>query len=156
VVLVMQYEKASSEQQQAIFDFYLDHTACINNWDLVDTSAPYIVGHFLLCRPRDMLYQLAISPVLWERRIAIVACLRLIKAGDLDDAFRLAENLLGDNHDLMHKATGWVLREAGKVSRPRLLLFLEQHYALLPRTTLRYAIEHLSPAQRKRALSGIF
>ena len=155
-ILVARYEKGAPAEQQEIFEFYLSHTAGINNWDLVDTSAPYIVGQHLLTRPRDMLYRLARSPVIWERRIAIVACLAFIRASQLDDVFALTEVLLSDKHDLMQKAMGWLLREAGKVSRPSLVSFLEEHYASIPRTTLRYAIERFSPVQRKRALKGTF
>lgn len=155
-ILVDRYEKGGPPDQQEIFDFYLSHTAGINNWDLVDTSAPYIVGPHLLTRPRDVLYRLARSPIIWERRIAMVACLAFVKAGQLDDVFALAELLLPDGHDLMHKATGWLLREAGKVSRPSLVSFLKKHYDAIPRTTLRYAIEHFAPAQRKRLLAGNF
>jgi 3-methyladenine DNA glycosylase AlkD len=156
VILVARYEEGSAEDRAKIFDFYLAHTVGINNWDLVDTSAPYIVGDYLLQRPRDILARLARSPILWERRIAIVSTLTFVKQGQTEDAFRLAEVLLADGHDLMHKATGWVLRETGKVSRPDLLRFLKTHYESVPRTTLRYAIEHFSPAQRKRLLAGQF
>jgi 3-methyladenine DNA glycosylase AlkD len=152
-ILVAQYELA---QSQPIFDFYLQHTAGINNWDLVDTSAPYIVGAHLLTRERTILDQLALSPVLWERRIAIVSTLTLIKHGQLEDTFRIARQLLPDRHDLTHKAVGWALREAGRHSRPALLQFLRSHYNVLPRTSLRYAIEHFNPEQRKQLLSGCF
>lgn len=155
-ILVVRYEHGSASEQAEIFAFYLAHTACINNWDLVDTSAPYIVGHYLLRRPRAVLYRLASSAMLWERRIAIVSSLAFVKHGETADAFRLARKLLSDKHDLMHKATGWVLRETGKVSRPDLLSFLENHYHSIPRTTFRYAIEHFPPAQRKRLLAGQF
>jgi len=153
-ILVSRYEQGSGEEQREIYDFYLRHTARINNWDLVDTSAPYIVGEHLLSRPRDVLYEMARSPSLWERRIAIVSCLTFVKRGDTADAFRLAELLLADKHDLMHKAVGWVLRETGKVSRPDLLGFIKSQYTAMPRTTLRYAIEHFPPEQRKRLLAG--
>lgn len=155
-ILVARYERGSPEDQGQIFAFYLSHTARINNWDLVDTSAPYIVGDYLLPRPRDVLYRLASSAMLWERRIAVVSSLAFVKQGETVDAFRLAEMLLADKHDLMHKATGWVLRETGKVSRPALLRFLKTHYKSVPRTSLRYAIEHFPPVQRKRLLAGEF
>jgi 3-methyladenine DNA glycosylase AlkD len=155
-ILVAQYEKGDDARKKAIFDFYLKHTRFIDNWDLVDTSAPYIVGEHLLSRPRRILYRLAKSKNLWERRIAIVATLMFVKAGELDDSFQIAQLLLDDNHDLIHKALGWVLRETGKRSEPALLDFLQRNYARLPRTTLRYAIERFPAPQRKRILTGSF
>jgi len=149
-ILVAQYERGN----HAVFDVYLKHTRYVNNWDLVDTSAPYIVGQHLLTRPRKILYRLAKSRSLWERRIAIVSTLAFIKAGEIDDTFAIAKLLLQDDHDLIHKAVGWALREAGKQSTPALLRFLKQNYSALPRTTLRYAIERFPAAQRKRILAG--
>jgi 3-methyladenine DNA glycosylase AlkD len=150
-ILVTQYER---EKSKAIFDFYLKHTKFVNNWDLVDTSAPYIVGQHLLTRPRKVLYRLAKSKNLWERRIAIVSTFAFIKAGEIDDTFAIAKLLLKDDHDLIHKAVGWALREAGKRSTPALLEFLKQNYSALPRTTLRYAIERFPEPQRKHLLAG--
>jgi 3-methyladenine DNA glycosylase AlkD len=150
-ILVAQYEL---EKSKAIFDFYLKHTKFVNNWDLVDGSAPYIVGQHLLTRPRTILYRLAKSSNLWERRIAIVPTLTLIRQGEIEDTFAIAKLLLADDHDLIHKAVGWMLREAGKQSAPALLRFLKENYSALPRTTLRYAIERFSAAQRKRLLAG--
>jgi 3-methyladenine DNA glycosylase AlkD len=152
-ILVAQYE---STRTQEIFDFYLANTAGINNWDLVDTSAPYIVGTHLLTRNRAILDKLAASTNLWERRVAIVSTLTLIKHGELDDTLRIARRLLPDRHDLTHKAVGWALREAGRQSRPALLEFLQANYADLPRTSLRYAIEHFNAEQRRLLLSGSF
>jgi len=152
-ILVAQYQ---AEPSQQIVDFYFLHTDRINNWDLVDTSAPYIVGAHLLTRKRTILDKLARSPNLWERRIAIVSTLTLIKQGQLDDTFRIAKTLLPDRHDLTHKAVGWALRETGRQSRPKLLEFLRANYASLPRTTLRYAIEHFTPAARRLLLAGAF
>jgi 3-methyladenine DNA glycosylase AlkD len=151
-ILVAQYER---ENSRAVFDFYLKHTRYVNNWDLVDTSAPYIVGRHLLTRRRNILYRLAKSRDLWERRIAIVSTQTLIRAGEIDDTFAIAKLLLPDKHDLIHKAVGWMLREAGKQSAPSLLRFIKQNYAALPRTTLRYAIERFPAAQRKRILAGV-
>ncbi len=128
----------------------------INNWDLVDTSASYIIGDYLKSRSGELLYGLAQSENLWERRIAVVSTLAFVKDGETNDAIRIAELLLSDDHDLIHKAVGWVLREVGKASRPQLLHFLEQHYIALPRTTLRYAIERFPPAERKQLLQGVF
>jgi 3-methyladenine DNA glycosylase AlkD len=149
-ILVAQYERGES----SIFGFYLKNTRFVNNWDLVDTSAPYIVGQHLLTRPRKILYRLAKSRNLWERRIAIVSTQTFIRAGEIEDTFAIATLLLADEHDLIHKAVGWMLREAGKQSPPALLKFLKENYAALPRTTLRYAIERLPAARRKRILSG--
>jgi len=153
-ILVIQFKRADEETRQRIFDFYLTHADNINNWDLVDASAPYIAGQYLMDKPRQVLYRLAQSATLWERRIAIVSTLAFVKAGELEDAFGIAELLLGDKHDLIHKAVGWVLREAGKISRSRQLGFIARHYRRIPRTALRYAIEHLEPRDRKKILAG--
>jgi 3-methyladenine DNA glycosylase AlkD len=152
-ILVAQYECGSEEQRQQIFDFYLQNTHRTNNWDLVDTSAPYIVGEHLRTRPRAILDKLALSTMLWERRIAIVATLGLVRHGELKDTFRIARKLLNDKEPLIHKSVGWILREAGKVSQPELVAFLEKHSAKMPRTTLRYAIERFPPDERKRWLA---
>lgn len=153
-ILVAQYHRGGLEVREEVFRFYLENTAGINNWDLVDTSAPYIVGEHLRSRPRKLLLRLATSKNLWERRIAIVSTLALIKYGEIEDTFRIAKKLLADKHDLIHKATGWALRETGKVSRPALLEFLTAHYAAIPRTALRYAIEHFPASERKKILAG--
>lgn len=155
-ILVAQYEAGDAATRRKIFDFYLKHTRRINNWDLVDTSAPYIVGEHLLTGSRRILYRLAKSPNLWERRIAMVATQAFIRRGDLKDTFVIAELLLPDKHDLIHKAVGWMLREAGKSSPPALLRFLKKNYAALPRTALRYAIERLPEKKRRQALAGVF
>jgi 3-methyladenine DNA glycosylase AlkD len=156
LILVSQYRRGDRATRQKVFDFYVDHTQCINSWDLVDTSAPYILGEHLLHRSRRILHRLAGSALLWERRIAMVATSAFIQRGDLKDTFGIARRLLADQHDLIHKAVGWMLREAGLQSRPAMMRFLEQNYSRLPRTTLRYAIEHLPMAQRKRVLQGLF
>lgn len=153
-ILVAQYEGAEEDGRQAIFDFYLQNAHRANNWDLVDTSAPYIVGAHLLRRPRGILDELAVSPMLWERRIAMVATLGLVRHGELKDTFRIARKLLNDQEPLIHKASGWILREAGKVSRPELERFLEKYAAKMPRMTLRYAIERFSPEERKMWLKA--
>ncbi len=155
-ILVAQFEKAAEGEREKIVQFYLQQTARINNWDLVDTSAPYIVGEYLLTRPSDILDRLANSENIWERRIAIVSTFAFIKRGDTKHTYRIAERLLADPHDLIHKATGWALRETGKVNEPALLRFLSRHYARLPRTTLRYAIERFPPEQRRQMLRGVF
>lgn len=156
LILVAQYEAGDCDKRQQIFDFYLQRTSCVNNWDLVDTSAPYIVGEHLVLRSRRILYHLVKSPNLWERRIAIVATLAFIRRGDLKEAFAIAGRLLADKHDLIHKAVGWMLRETGKQSQAEMIDFLKRNYSQMPRTTLRYAIERLPPAERKRALKGFF
>ena len=153
-ILVDQYEAGDAETKRAIFDFYIKNTPRVNNWDLVDTSAPYIVGEYLVSHPRDILYRLAKSSNLWERRIAIVATMAFIRRGDLKDTFAISALLLADGHDLIHKATGWMLREAGKRSGPALLDFVRQHYSAMPRTALRYAIERFHESDRKRILAG--
>ena len=155
-ILVFQYEAGDERRKQKLFDFYLKHTRHINNWDLVDTSAPYIVGEHLASRPRHILYRLAKSSNVWERRIAIVATAAFIKRRDLKDTFAISALLLKDKHDLIHKAVGWMLREAGKRSPEALLNFVHQNYSIMPRTALRYAIERLPQAQRRRTLKGIF
>jgi 3-methyladenine DNA glycosylase AlkD len=155
-ILVAKYARANEANRSRIFAFYLRHAGRANNWDLVDTSAPYIVGEHLKRRPRERLDHLAASPNLWKRRIAIVATLALIRDGETEDTFRIAEKLLRDSHDLIHKAVGWALREAGKTSSRALLSFLRTHYSALPRTTLRYAIERFPVAQRKGILAGEF
>jgi 3-methyladenine DNA glycosylase AlkD len=156
LILVAQYQSGDACTQQKVFDFYLRSTRHINNWDLVDTSAPYIVGEHLFSRSRRALYRLAKSLDLWERRIAMVATAAFIDRGDLNDTFAIATQLLADKHDLIHKAIGWMLREAGTHSRAQMIDFLKHNYSRMPRTALRYAIEHLPQAQRKKVLRGLF
>lgn len=167
LILVRQYEKATSQDdRQKIVNFYLSHTAGINNWDLVDLSAYKVVGDFLvrqeeLRKPGSkksaippVLAKLSRSRNLWDRRIAMVSSFAFIKSGQEDVAFALALQLKDDKHDLMHKAVGWMLREAGKrTSQDRLRSFLKAHGRELPRVALRYAIERFSPAERKRFLA---
>lgn len=155
-ILVAQYERAEEGERNQIFNFYLNHASRINNWDLVDTSAPYIVGEHLRNRPRQVLDALAHSESVWERRIAVVSTLAFVKHGEVEDTFRICGKLLSDKHDLIRKAVGWALRETGRVSRRRLLRFLKTHYSSLSRTSLRYAIEHFSAAERKQMLAGDF
>ena len=155
-ILVAQFEAATRPQQTAIYRFYLANTARVNNWDLVDTSAPYIVGEYLLTRTRGILRKLAKSQSVWERRIAIVATFAFLRAGQTADTFAVAMMLLADQHSLIHKAVGWALREAGKRSPEQLSEFLQANYERLPRTSLRYAIERFKPAERERFLTGDF
>jgi 3-methyladenine DNA glycosylase AlkD len=155
-ILASQFERADENRQKKIVAFYLRHTCAMNNWDLVDTAAPYILGEHLKTRSRRLLDRLAASRNIWERRIAIISTLVLIREGETADTYRIARKLLADEHDLIHKAVGWALRETDKVSRPALAAFLRKHYPALPRTTLRYAIERFPAAQRKRMLAGKF
>lgn len=150
LILVMKYKKATDEEKQAIFDLYLSRTERINNWDLVDLSAPNIVGeHLYSSTDRTILYRLAESPLLWERRIAMVSTLCFIRKGDFGDTFALADKLVNSTHDLMQKAVGWMLREMGKRDISLLRIFLDKHAATMPRTMLRYAIEKMDSAERR-------
>ncbi|HLD12000.1 MAG TPA: DNA alkylation repair protein [Candidatus Nanoarchaeia archaeon] len=144
LILVEQF----SADPQRVASFYVKHRSFVNNWDLVDISAPKILGSFLLDKPRDMLYDLAVSPVLWDRRMAIVATYAFIRAGQFEDTLRLAEVLLQDKHDLLQKAVGWMLREVGKKDQRVLEAFLRKHSRVMPRTMLRYAVERLSPEKK--------
>jgi 3-methyladenine DNA glycosylase AlkD len=138
------------DERKQLFDLYLRRHDRIDNWDLVDLAAPWVVGGYLHERTRDVLYDLARSENVWERRTAIVATAYFIRKGDLGDTFQIAEMLLDDDHDLIHKATGGWMREAGKRNEARLLAFLDQHAARMPRTMLRYATEKLSDERRRR------
>ena len=150
-ILVLQYKKADIKMRKKIAVFYLAHTAHINNWDLVDTSAAAILGMYTLeTHNEKILYKLIQSKNLWERRIAMIATHAYIKSGDSTHTFALAQILFADPHDLSHKATGWMLREVGKHSGlPVLKDFLLAHYSSIPRTALRYAIEHFPEKERK-------
>jgi 3-methyladenine DNA glycosylase AlkD len=148
LILVRGYQRGDSSQRKAIFDLYLANTTWINNWDLVDLSAPNIVGGQLGPGKHALLTRLAKSTSLWERRIAILATAAFIRAGYYDETLRISALLLHDEHDLIHKAVGWMLREVGKKDRAVEEQFLEQHAAHMPRTMLRYAIEKFPPALR--------
>jgi len=154
ILLANSYRRGDSRTREQVYRLYLRRTDRINNWDLVDSSAPNIVGAHLLARSRVPLYKLARSKSLWERRIAVVATQHFIRRGQFDDTLRLAELLIDDEHDLIHKAVGWMLREVGKRDERTLLGFLDRHAGALPRTALRYAIERLTPAQRKRYMAA--
>jgi 3-methyladenine DNA glycosylase AlkD len=145
--------KTSEERRKELFDLYIKRHDRINNWDLVDRSAPYVVGGYLFDKPRALLYKLARSKNIWERRTAIVSTFYFIRKGEVDDTFKIAEMLLNDKEDLIHKATGGWLREAGKKDRQRLLSFLDKYAATMPRTMLRYAIERLDKKQREHYMS---
>ena len=154
LVLVGAFEKGDEAVRQAVYELYLANTARVNNWDLVDASAPAIVGGYLAERGRGPLTRLAGSPSLWERRVAIVATLFFIRRGDFADTLRLAGLLLGDREDLIHKAAGWMLREVGKRDQAVLEGFLATHCRRMPRTMLRYAIERLPEEKRRQYLRG--
>ncbi len=148
-IMVAQYDQGSEPLREEIFNRYLQSTHRVNNWDLVDLSAPLIVGAHLLNRDRAILHTLAASPLLWEQRIAIIATLTFIRNHDFTDTLKLAESLFTHKHDLMHKATGWMLREVGKRHRSTLTAFLNEHKSIMPRTALRYAIEHYPESERQ-------
>jgi 3-methyladenine DNA glycosylase AlkD len=156
-VSIMDWQARSKNTREArrkeLFELYIRRHDRINNWDLVDRSAPYVVGGYLFDKPRDVLYKLARSKNVWERRTAVVSTYYFIRKGDVTDTFKIAEMLLNDQHDLIHKATGGWLREAGKKDSRRLLSFLDKYAATMPRTALRYAIEHLDKKKRGYYLS---
>ena len=159
IILADQYSCAHWSVKNKIYDIYLANTKWINNWDLVDLSAPRIVGDFLVNRNKKPLTKLAHSKDLWERRIAIISTLAFIKEREYAETFRIAKILLKDDHDLIHKAVGWMLREVGKrcghedndaLGQVILTKFLDKYYTKMPRTMLRYAIERLSPSQKRK------
>ncbi|MBP6945608.1 DNA alkylation repair protein [Patescibacteria group bacterium] len=158
LILVGQFQRAKiMEERKKILHVYLSlaHQGCVNNWDLVDTSAYHIVGAYVYEEPSNLLEKLAGSKNLWERRIAIVATFYFICHGQPEITFRIAKLLLADSHDLIHKAVGWMLREAGKrCSEKELEVFLKMHYQRMPRTMLRYAIERLPEVKRRAYLKG--
>ncbi len=154
LILVEQYRRGDAEQRAAIYSLYLAHTAYINNWDLVDTSAGHIVGAHLFPDLLPFLTGLAGSESVWERRIAIMATSYAIGQGDFTPTLTLAAQLLHDPHDLIHKAVGWMLREVGNRDRAAEEAFLQQHYRAMPRTMLRYAIEKFPEDRRQAYLRG--
>ena len=149
LLLVGKYGEGDEKTKERIFAFYIRHAGFVNSWDLVDVSAPPIVGEHLLNRDRDPIYALARSSSLWERRIAVVATMAFIRRGQFRDTLALAERLLPDREDLIHKAVGWMLREVGKRDLEAEERFLKAHCRNMPRTMLRYAIEKLAPSSRK-------
>jgi 3-methyladenine DNA glycosylase AlkD len=146
-------KKTSEARRKELFDLYIRRHYRVNNWDLVERGALHVVGIYLIDKPRDILFKLARSKNIWERRTAIVGTGQLIRQGEVADTFKIAELLLKDDEDLIHKATGWMLRAAGGVDRKKLLRFLDSHAATMPRTLLRYSIEHLDKKQRDHYLS---
>jgi len=149
LILVEQYKKANDLIKKKIFDFYLKNTKKINNWDLVDLSAHIILGNYLLYRDRSVVYRLAESKNLWERRIAVLTTFRFIKYNQFEDALKIGQILLKDKHGLIQKAVGWMLREIGKQDQKVEEEFLKKNYKIMPRTMLRYAIEKFAESKRK-------
>lgn len=154
LLLADAYARGTAQAREAIYRLYLDHTAYVDNWDLVDTSAPHVVGAHLEAGDRGVLEALARSGSLWERRIAIVATQHFIRRGDFGTTLRIAEMLVDDGHDLIHKAVGWMLREVGNRDRAAEEAFLRRHHRTMPRTMLRYAIEKFPPELRQSYLRG--
>jgi 3-methyladenine DNA glycosylase AlkD len=154
LLLVRAFSKGDEAVRKKIYDLYLKHTRYINNWDLVDLTAPNIVGTYLLDKSRKPLYELGKSDDLWKRRISILATFAFIKQNDFYDSLKIASVLLADDHDLIHKAVGWMLREIGKRDQYIEEQFLKSRYKKIPRTMLRYAIERFPEAKRKKYLNG--
>ncbi len=153
LILVRRFQKGDAKEQAKIFKHYLASTKRINNWDLVDLSADKIVGAYLLDKPKDILFKLVKSKNIWERRIAIIATFYFIKNKQFDTTLAIAEELLDDTHDLIHKAVGWMLREVGKRSLVVERVFLDKHAHYMPRTMLRYAIERFDPVMRTKYMA---
>lgn len=152
IILTYKFAKASEEEKREIYELYLKNTKYINNWDLVDVTTPRIVGEYLLDKDRSILYTLAKSNDLWEKRISVLATFTFIREKQFDDSLKIAEILLTDKHDLIHKAVGWMLREIGKRDQKVEEEFLQKHYRKMPRTMLRYAIEKFEEEKRKSYL----
>jgi 3-methyladenine DNA glycosylase AlkD len=154
LILIGKFRKAGAAGRKEIVDLYLDSTGYVNNWDLVDISAPHILGEYLLHKDRSVLDKLAVSDSLWERRIAVITTFAFIRRNDFGDTLRIAGRLLSDRHDLIHKAVGWMLREVGKRDLKAEEDFLGAHFGKMPRTMLRYAIERFGEEKRRAYLSG--
>jgi 3-methyladenine DNA glycosylase AlkD len=153
-IMVAAFSRGDDEARRAIYERYLSHTKSVNNWDLVDASAAQIVGGWLHGRSKAPLTRLARSTSLWERRIAMIATFDGIRRGEFDETFRIADLLLADEHDLIHKAVGWLMREVGKRDGAAERQFLNTRYKKMPRTMLRYAIERFPEEERQRFLRG--
>lgn len=151
-ILVDQFKRGDEAVKKTIYSFYLDHLQWVNNWDLVDSSAYHIVGEYLIDKDRKILRKMARSRHLWTERVAIVSTLAFIRKGQLHDTFEIAEMLIAHPHDLLHKAVGWMLREAGKKNAVALKRFLDENAMVMPRTMLRYAIEKFDEKTRKMYL----
>jgi 3-methyladenine DNA glycosylase AlkD len=153
-IMIWQFKKGDQASRKRIYQLYLGNTKHINNWDLVDTTAEHIVGAYLYDRSHTVLEKLARSPTLWERRIAMLSCFYFIRKKEFETALVIAEMLVNDKEDLIHKAVGWMLREIGERDQKSELGFLNRHYKTMPRTMLRYAIEKFEPALRMKYLKG--
>ena len=154
LILVDKFEKGEIEEKEKVFTFYIKNAKQVNNWDLVDISASRIVGRFLIDKPKGLLYKFAMSENLWKKRISIISTYTFIKEGKYEDTFKIAEILMNDKHDLIHKAVGWMLREVGKKSLKDEEKFLKKYYKIMPRTMLRYAIERFPEEKRINYLKG--
>ena len=153
-IVVDQYKRSDEKKKKIVFDFYLKNRKGINNWDLVDLSAPKIVGAYLIDKEKDLLYKFAVSKDLWEKRIAIISTQTFIREHFFEDTLNISEILLQDKHDLIHKAVGWMLREVGNRDLETEEEFLKKHYKTMPRTMLRYAIEKFPEQKRLAYLKG--
>jgi len=153
IILCSLYQKSKHDEKKRIYDFYLKNLKHVNNWDLVDISAPVIIGDYLLDKERSILYKLASSESLWVRRIAILSTFAFIKKNQFHDTLHIAGILIKDKNDLIHKAVGWMLREVGKRDKETEEQFLKEHYQKMPRTMLRYAIEKFNENERKEYLN---
>jgi 3-methyladenine DNA glycosylase AlkD len=153
-ILVDQYKRGDEKKKKIIFDFYLKNRKGINNWDLVDLSAPKIVGKHLIDKEKDLLYKFALSKDLWEKRISIISTQTFIREHYFEETLKISEIILHDKHDLIHKAVGWMLREIGNRDMETEEEFLKKHYKTMPRTMLRYAIEKFPEEKRKKYLEG--
>jgi len=154
LILVNKYSRANEREKEKIYNFYIRNRKAVNNWDLVDLSAPKIVGAYLFSRNKNILFEFAESGSLWERRTAILSTFTFIKEGELETTFKISDILLNDKEDLIHKAVGWMLREAGKINIKAEEKYLKDRYKKMPRTMLRYAIEKFPEQKRKKYLSG--
>ena len=154
LILILKYRKVDLSEKRKIYKAYLNHSKYVNNWDLVDVSAKHIIGDFLKDKDRTPLYKLARSDSLWERRIAILSTFHFIENNDFEDTLKIAEILISDPHDLIHKAVGWMLREVGKRDRDSEERFLKKYYTAMPRTMLRYAVERFPESKRQAYLKG--
>ena len=152
LILINKYERGNTNEKENIFNLYMNHARYVNNWDLVDLSAPKIVGDFLKDKDKKILYNFSNSENLWEKRISIVSTFSFIKNNEFEDTLTISEILLNDSHDLIQKAVGWMLREVGKKDETILKNFLKFHHKKMPRTTLRYAIEKFDEKKRKKYL----
>ncbi|MBU0708013.1 DNA alkylation repair protein [Patescibacteria group bacterium] len=151
-ILIFKYQEGDELGKKKIVDLYLKNTKYINNWDLVDVTAPKIIGDYLVDKPRNILYKLAKSKDLWEKRIAMISTYAFIRRNDFDDAMKIAKILLNEKHDLMHKVVGWMLREVGKRDQVVEENYLKKYYKTMPRTMLRYAIERFPESTRRQYL----